>query len=183
MCRVLFVSLCVVGAAASQATIWGFAAPIIDGSQEVPPNGSSAYGTASFTIDDVSWRTSGSVNIWGLAPTQLTGMHLHQAPTGVNGPVRFNILTNQVSGSPFNAGAFWVFVFDGTLNLGSNAANLAFLNDMIAGNSYINAHTPTFPGGEIRGQVHCSGAVPEPATMAVLGLGLLPLLKRARRKA
>lgn len=168
--------------AASNATLWGFAVPIMDGSQEVPPHATNAYGTASFTVDDSTWVTAGSVNVWNLAPSQITGMHIHEAPVGVNGPVRFNILANQVPGSPFNAGTFWIYGFNGVLNLGSNAANLAFLNQMIAGNSYVNVHTPTFPGGEIRGQVHCSGAVPEPATMAVLGLGVLPLLRRARRK-
>ncbi len=169
-------------AAASQATIWGFAVPIMDGTQEVPPNGSSAYGTASFTVNDLTWNVAGSVNIWGLSPTQITGMHIHEAPVGVNGPVRFNLLTNQVAGSPFNAGTFWIYAFNGTLNLGSNANNQAFLTQMMNDNAYINAHTAQFPGGEIRGQVHCYGAVPEPATMAVLGLGILPLLRRARRK-
>ncbi len=183
MKRTAFVITLFSVAAASQATIWGFSVPIISGSQEVPPNGSSAFGTASYTVNDATWNVAGSVNIWGLSPTQITGMHIHEGPVGVNGPVRFNLLTNQVAGSPFNAGTFWIFAFDGTLNLGSNANNQAFLNQMINDIAYINVHTAAFPGGEIRGQVHCNGAVPEPATMAVLGLGLLPLLRRVRKKS
>jgi hypothetical protein len=168
--------------ASSQAVVWGFSAPIMSGNQEVPPNSSTAYGTASLTIDDQSWAVGGSVNIWGLSPTQIIGMHIHQAPAGANGPVRFDILANQVGGSPINAGTFWVYIFNGTLNLGSTANNQAFLNAMINDQSYINAHTPQFPGGEIRGQIECNGVVPEPATMAALGLGVLPFLRRLRKK-
>ena len=169
-------------AAASQATIFGFAVPLIDGLQQVPPNNSSALGTASFTINDATWETAGSVNIWGLSPTQVTAMHIHEGAVGVNGPVRFDIAANQVPGSPFNAGTFWIYAFDGILNLGSNANNQAFLAQMIAGNSYINVHTPAFPGGEIRGQIHCTDAVPEPASMAALGLGFAALLRARKRK-
>lgn len=179
--RICIALAAVAVAAQSQATIWGFAVPIMNGLQEVPPTPSTAYGTGSFTINDQNWAVEGSVNIWGLSPTQITGMHIHEGAVGVNGPVRFNILTNQVPGSPFNAGSFWSFIFDGTLNLGSNANNMAFLNQMIAGNSYVNAHTPQFPGGEIRGQVDCEGVVPEPATMAVLGLGVVPFLRKRRK--
>jgi hypothetical protein len=130
-------------------------------------------------VDDATWQTAGSVNVFGLSPTQITGFHIHEGAFGVNGPVRFDIMGNQVLGSPFNAGTFWVFAFDGVLSTPNNAA---FLAQLIADNAYINIHTAAFPTGEIRGQVHCNGAVPEPATMAVLGFGLLPLLKRARRK-
>lgn len=178
----VFISIAAMAIVAqSQALIWGFSAPIISGNQEVPPVSTTAYGTASFTINDQTWVTGGSVNLWNLAPTALTGMHIHDAAFGVNGPVRFNILTNQVAGSPFNAGAFWTIVFNGTMNLGSNALNQAFLTRMIAGDSYINAHTAANPGGHIRGQIECNGVVPEPATMAVLGLGVIPFLRRRRK--
>lgn len=170
---VIFLSV----AAATRATIWGFSAPIIDGWQEVPPRATSAYGTASFIVNDVTWQTAGSVNVWGISPVQISGMHLHEASFGVNGPIRFNI---GASSSTFNAGSFWVFAFDGVLNLGSNAGNLSFLNQMIAGNAYVNVHTPQFPGGEIRGQVN--GVVPEPATIAVLGIGLVPFLRKLHRR-
>ena len=180
--KLVLASAFAVVATVSQAAVWGFGVPIIDGSQEVPPNNTTPFGTASFTVNDVTWNVAGSVNIWGLSPTQITAMHIHEAPVGVNGPVRFDLLANQVGGSPFNAGTFWIYAFNGTLNLGSAANNQAFLNQMINDIAYINVHTAAFPGGQIRGQVHCNGVVPEPATMAVLGLGVLPLLRRMRRK-
>jgi hypothetical protein len=162
-------------AAHSQALIWGFSAPIIAGNQEVPPTSSTAYGTASYTVNDQTWLIQGTVNVWGLSPTAITGMHIHEAPVGVNGPVRFNIGTNSTT---FNQGTFWIYAFSGTL---ATANNAAFLTTMINGGTYINVHTPAFPGGEIRGQVDCTGVVPEPATMAVLGLGVIPFLRRRRK--
>ena len=41
-----------------------------------------------------------------------------------------------------------------------------------SGLSYINLHTSTFPGGEIRGQI---AAVPEPGTLSLMSLGLVGL--------
>lgn len=104
-------------------------------------------------------------------------MHIHQAPVGVNGPVKFNILANVVG--TVGSGPNFTYVFDGILP-GTQADRLAVLAQLVAGNGYINAHTAANPGGEIRGQIECT-AVPEPATFAAIGLGLLPLLRRRRK--
>ncbi len=48
-----------------------------------------------------------------------------------------------------------------------------------AGQLYIHIHTPTYPDGEIRGQI---SAVPEPATMLLLGTGLAGVGVRIRKR-
>ncbi len=178
MKKVFLVLACSAAYGTSHALVWGFSAPIIDGSQEVPPTGSSAYGTASFTLDDVTWELAGSMTVIGIPATATTGSHIHQAPAGVNGPVIFNLLANQIPGSPLTSGNMVVYAYRGTLATANNAATLAA---MIAGDTYINVHTPQFLGGEIRGQITCHGVVPEPATIAALSLGVLPFLRRRKK--
>jgi hypothetical protein len=61
--------------------------------------------------------------------------HIHQAPAGVNGPiiVPFTLVGQGASGSA-------------TLNATQVTA-------LITAGLYMNIHSPTFPGGEIRGQL------------------------------
>lgn len=184
--------LVVLGAASSsQALIWGFSAPIIDGWQEVPnPTGSQAYGSASFTINDQTWIVTGSMTTTGLpyrtpsGGTNVTGAHIHAiAGPGVNGPVVFNLITNAIGGTPVDVGGgITLYAWSGTLNDHPTQGNrAALLAAMVNGDAYINVHSVAFPGGEIRGQIECHGVVPEPATIAAVSLGVLGLVRRRKR--
>jgi hypothetical protein len=105
----------------------------LEGSQEVPPNASSASGTGLFTLDGANLL---HYNIVFSGTASETGAHIHgAAPVGVNAGIVFALpLGNPKIG------------FVGPLT----AAQVADLN---AGLYYVNIHSTAFPGGEIRGQI------------------------------
>ncbi len=156
----------------SSAALWYLQATLT-GSQEVPPVTTTASGFLFGSYDDVSKTINLAITINGLSQSDITGSHIHRAPAGQNGPIIFNIgpgssyavlgsqLINVISGAPFPA---------------AEEANL------LSGNTYINVHTFAHPGGEIRGQITALPVVPEPATMAGLGIGVGLLALRRRRK-
>lgn len=62
---------------------------------------------------------------------------------------------------------------------GSTAvAEQALIDGLTNGTAYVNIHSTTFPGGEIRSFPQ----VPEPGTMALMGTALADLLRRRRRE-
>jgi hypothetical protein len=64
-----------------------------------------------------------------------------------------------------------------------DGARAALLAGLGAGEAYLNIHTQTFPGGEIRGNF---ALVPEPATwaMMIVGFGAAgAMLRRSRSPA
>lgn len=129
------------------------------GAQESPANGSLAAGGGIATFDSVANTIDVSVFFVGLsAPATLS--HIHLGGPGVNGPV----IVSFVPYTPSATGGSII------------GAGLAFpvgnIPDLMAGNTYFNIHTSTYPGGEIRGQL-MPVVVPEPSTLTLAGLGLV----------
>lgn len=131
---------------------------VLDGLQETPPNASPGFGTMTGTYDLGTNLLSWNIVFAGLT-APVTAAHFHQAPPGVAGPVHVPIPIG--GGSPFIGNAFITEAQEA---------------ELLLGNWYINIHTQTFPGGEIRGQVQ----VPAPTSLAIVGAAGL-LASRRRR--
>lgn len=115
---------------------------VMSPAQEVPAKNSPATGVA-----DVSYNKTTKVLSYTLAWTSLTGnptgSHIHgTAPRGVNAGVKHDftsLLPKTTSG---------IFINSVVVN------NVAIKEDsLLKGFYYFNIHTPTNPGGEIRGQI------------------------------
>ena len=126
------------------ATVVAFAGPAfadkykaaLDAKSEVPPNASTATGTADIDYDPATKKLSWKVTYSGLSGPA-TAAHFHgPAETGKNAGVAVAIP---------NAGKSPVE--------GSATLTDAQAADFTGGKYYVNIHTQANPGGEIRGQV------------------------------
>ena len=127
------------------------------GTNEVPPNISTAAGVFTGWLNFDQTRLDFSGDFTGLdfdgaqtgatVADNVTGMHIHNAPAGSNGLVVFDIRNN--ASTITDAGAETV------RGVWKQADNLSALNidKLFADTLYVNVHTVSFPGGEIRGQL------------------------------
>lgn len=107
----------------------------ISGAAHVPPNPSKGTGTVTSTYDTVTRALTWKGTYSGLTGQPLAA-HFHgPADTKMNGPVAVSF---EKFASPFEGGT--------TLTEAQAA-------DLLAGRWYVNIHTPSYPGGELRGQV------------------------------
>jgi hypothetical protein len=125
----------------------------MSGANEVPPNASTATGATAVTINPTTgglfWSTNSSI-----AQSSVTGHHIHRGAAGTNGPVVVNFAS----------------AYTGTINIGTTLATEIVGNPS---NFYVNLHTATVPGGEIRAQMVLQ---PPAGQVPVMGLPLLLLL-------
>jgi hypothetical protein len=113
---------------------------VLDAKSEVPPNASTATGTADIDFDPATKKLSWKLTYSGLSGPA-TAAHFHgPAEVGKNASVAVPIT---------NAGSSPVE--------GSATLTDAQAADMMAGRCYVNVHTAANPGGEIRGQVTKAG--------------------------
>lgn len=109
----------------------------MSGAQEIPEVVSDAQGVGVFTLDENKTTLYINVSLSNLSGP-ITGMHIHEAAAGINGPVVFNLTTfltgNRAKGALKNI-------------------TPDVITKLLNGGYYINVHTGLNPGGEIRGQI------------------------------
>ena len=113
-------------------TVTSFSAMLM-GSNEVPANGSAKMGNATLTFNN-------NTKIFSIVVTHdvtnTTVGHIHKGAAGTNGSVAYGF-TNLVS----------------PINYTSIALTAEQEADLMANLLYVNIHSSTFAGGEIRGQL------------------------------
>jgi hypothetical protein len=107
----------------------------LTGAQEVPSTPSNATGTGILVLDPITRAASGGISIAGMTATRA---HIHLAAAGTNGSAIVTLvdggggLWNVPAGAVLTADQFRAFK---------------------QGGLYFNAHSLSYPDGEIRGQI------------------------------
>ncbi|PTL79823.1 CHRD domain-containing protein [Vitiosangium sp. GDMCC 1.1324] len=115
----------------------------LKGANEVPAVTTSASGTANATLDGDTLTVTGNYSGLSSALHEVSGSaaHVHQAATGENGPILFNLTVTPSAADSRNG------TFNGSKNL-NDTEKQAFKDGLL----YVNVHTEANQSGEIRGQ-------------------------------
>ena len=173
----------------AHATLFQYQA-FLSGPNESPSNASPGTGFAEVDYNDALHTLHVHVDFSGLLGTT-TASHIHAA-TASPGTGTADVATTTPTFAGFPIGVT-AGTYDNTLDLtlassykaafvtangGTTAtAETALAADIAAGEAYLNIHTLAFPSGEIRGFL-----VPEPSTLALVGIGGGAVAWVARRR-
>lgn len=109
----------------------------LSGENEVPPVTTDASGRAAVTLDTAAIGIVLRATTTGV--DDATAAHIHKGAAGVNGPVVFPLSQSDVD--------------PGVWMLAPTELTQELYDALLAGELYVNVHTPAYPGGEIRGQI------------------------------
>ena len=100
-------------------------------------NAPFATGSGFVSIDRLHSNVNVAAVVTGLTGG-ITGAHFHEAPIGMNGGVVFDLTP---------------FFENGAVSGFGVPMDSSIINAILNGNSYLNVHTGSHPGGELRGQI------------------------------
>jgi CHRD domain len=145
----LFVPLVVAQGATYHATL--------SGKEQSPPIDTPAHGTATFVLSKSGKSLSYRLYVADINDASMA--HIHIAPAGKEGPVAVWLYPSHPP-AVVKKGKFTGVLARGTITAaqlegplkGKTIADL--LDEIRAGDAYVNVHTRAHPAGEIRGQIH-----------------------------
>jgi CHRD domain-containing protein len=170
------VAIAVGTAAAAHAAVTSYVA-ILDGPSESPANASPGSGSGQVDVDPVAHTMHVHATFSGLTGTT-TASHIH-APTAVAGTGTAGVATTTPTFAGFPLGVT-AGTYDNTLDMTQSSsynpsyvaanggtpgsAETALFAAIAAGKAYLNIHSSTFGGGEIRGFLTPAVVPVRPAT-------------------
>ena len=154
----------------------------LSGTNEVPnPVVTDAFGDAMVSFNTAANTLTYMVNYYNLSGPA-TGGHIHFAPIGSNGPIVLPFVPGPVDTSGMVNGV----LTNSNITAAAIALGLTDISliaaEIQAGNTYVNIHSSVYPAGEIRGQLATAEPIPEPGSVALVGLGLIGTLVLKRRR-
>ena len=129
----------------------------LTGDEEVPdPVDTKAQGQANFKLSKDGTEMSYRLNVANIE--DVTMAHIHNAPAGENGGIVAWLYPDAppmqlIPGRTNGVLAEGTIVKDDLIGPLAGMQLSALLEEMRAGNTYVNVHTTQHPGGEIRGQI------------------------------